>query len=425
MDEKTLKFIEKAKQVHGDKYDYSKVVYVHGSDKIIITCKEHGDFLQTPYSHYRGRGCLLCGNNKKLLSLENFISKAKLIHGDTHDYSCTEYISSKTKSLIKCKIHGEFWQSPNQYLRGRGKGCPKCSRLNLTLNTNIFIQKAKEIHGNLYDYSKVNYVNTKTTVIISCKIHGEFNQTPFSHLQGHGCLQCSKQARAKSCSDFINESNKIHGNKYDYSKVKYLNKLKKVIIVCNIHGEYLQSPQHHLKGSGCPHCSYENSKYDNEYFIQKAKEIHGNLYDYSKVEYETSKTNITIICKNHGEFKQTPYRHLKGAGCFRCLLSDGEATIMEILKSLKINFTQQYKFTNCVYKRQLPFDFYLSDLNVCIEYDGEQHYRGWHGNINSLEETSIRDSIKESFCKENGIKLIRIKYDVKDIKEYLKQHLGL
>jgi hypothetical protein len=182
----TNDFIEKAKQMHGDKFDYTKVDYKGNNTKVIITCKIHGDFQQTPGNHLSGTSCPKCvGRNK---TTNDFIEKAKQIHGDKFDYTKVDYKGNNTKVIITCKIHGDFQQTPGNHLQG--KGCLKCAGVGKS-NTNDFIEKAQLVHSDKYDYSKVDYKGVFTKVIITCKIHGDFLQTPGSHLQGKGCPKCA------------------------------------------------------------------------------------------------------------------------------------------------------------------------------------------------------------------------------------------
>ena len=205
------------------------------------------------------------------------------------------------------------------------------------LNKELFIEKAKEIHGDIYDYSKVEYVNNKTKVCIICPEHGEFWQIPCNHLKGTKCPCCQSKHRADirryTDDSFIRLSKAKHGNKYDYSKVKYLGSETKVCIICPEHGEFWQKPSNHLQGQGCPMCGVEKSaskKRGNiESFLEKAVEVHGNKYDYSKVKYSTTHDKVCIICPEHGEFWQMPSNHLKGQGCPKCgIITAHEKTTM-------------------------------------------------------------------------------------------------
>ena len=189
------------------------------------------------------------------------------------------------------------------------------------LTTEEFIKKAREVHGDKYDYSKVEYVDSKTKVCIICKEHGEFWQQPNNHLHGIGCSQCGLEMRRKkhthTFDDFLTKAKSIHGDKYDYSKVDYVNKRTKVCIVCPSHGDFCQSPKKHLAGQGCKKCFRESvaKKYSmgRDKFIEKANTIHNGLYDYSEVDYVNCHTKVLIKCPIHGAFKQEPSSHFSGA----------------------------------------------------------------------------------------------------------------
>ena len=181
-----------------------------------------------------------------------------------------------------------------------------------------FIEKARAIHGNRYDYSKVNYVNAKTKVTIVCEHHCEFEQTPCNHLSGFNCQKCAKNLRMDT-NTFIERANSIHENKYDYSKVDYINADTKIIIGCKEHGEFEQIPDFHLnRKCGCPKCA-NNITLTNSEFTEKANKIHKNIYDYSQVDYVNNRIHVTIICKEHGQYSQTPTRHFAGDGCPHCV----------------------------------------------------------------------------------------------------------
>ena len=197
---KKIEFIEKAKSIHSNKYDYSKVEYVNCDTKVCIICPEHGEFWQTPYVHNNLKcGCPKCGhiktNNTKKLNKQQFILKARQIHGWKYDYSKVEYVNNHTKVCIICPEHGEFLQTPSAHLNGQG--CSKCfsnkKRVLYSFNKQQFIDKAREIHGDKYDYSKINYVNANTKVCIICPEHGEFWQTPYVHNNLKcGCPKCGR-----------------------------------------------------------------------------------------------------------------------------------------------------------------------------------------------------------------------------------------
>lgn len=256
----TQEFIDKAREVHGEIYDYSKSIYLHSGKKIIIICKIHGEFLQTPNAHLQGRGCRQCGlinmSNRSRSTLNIFISRSSKIHNNKYDYSKSIYSNNQTKLVIICKEHGEFEQSPNSHLSGRG--CAECSSC-LIKTTERFIEEANNIHNNKYNYSKAIYINIKTKLIVICVIHGEFEQRPDQHLEGSGCFKCYGNA-LKTNDNFIKEAAALHNNKYDYSKSNYINNSTKLIIICPNHGEFDQTPNAHLLGKGCPNCYSNISK---------------------------------------------------------------------------------------------------------------------------------------------------------------------
>ena len=262
----TRDFLRRAKKVHGNRYDYSKSVYVRGHDKLTIICRSHGEFNQTPGNHLSGFGCKLCGfeNAGQYLkkTSDSFIAEAKALHGDRYDYSEVDYKDVKSSVNIICRKHGAFEQTPDVHLRP--SGCIKCSYEERgdgsRSSTEEFIQKAQAIHGEKFDYSLVQYVASDEAIEIVCKLHGKFDQSPSAHLQGQGgCPTCRWMAVSeknfKGKEQFIEEARKIHGDKYDYSRVNYVGAREHVIVSCPIDGEFSQQAGAHLSGNGCPKCS--------------------------------------------------------------------------------------------------------------------------------------------------------------------------
>ena len=276
-------------------------------------------------------------------------------------------------------------------------------------NTNEFITKAKIKHSDKYNYLLVNYINAKTKIKIICLIHGEFEQTPNKHLNGRGCPKCS--GNFMDTNYFIEKAKIKHADKYDYTLVNYLNNKTKIKIICPIHGEFQQSPDNHLNGQGCGKCCGKNKT--TKELIKQLITKHGNKYDYSLVEYKNSETKIKIICPIHGIFKQNHNMHLKGQGCPFCKESKGENEIKKKLIENNVNFIRQKTFNECRHIRPLPFDFYLPDHNICIEYHGKQHYESipFFGGIKTFEKQQKNDEIKKQYCVNNNIKLIVVPYN--------------
>jgi hypothetical protein len=215
---------------------------------------------------------------------------------------------------------------------------------------------------------------------------------------------------------FILKSKNIHGDKYDYSKADYVDSHSKVKIICNTHGIFEQKAYCHLNGEGCRKCSdelkFQKRRHTTDNFIEKAIKKHGDKYNYSLVNYRNARTKVEIICPKHGIFKQTAPHHLNGIGCPTCKSSKGELFIEKFLTEEKIKYIRQHIFEECKNIRPLPFDFYLPELNICVEYDGRHHFEPielWGGK-KSLDYTINNDKIKENYCLNNFIKLIRISY---------------
>lgn len=357
----TNEFIEMAKKVHGDKYDYFKTEYTNSKTKVCIICPIHGEFYQLPYKHLSGQKCSKC-SKKYNYTTEEWVETAKTLHyRDNFDYSKVNYVNNHTKVCIICPIHGDFHIRPNDFLNGQG--CKQCgierdSKRKLS-NTQEFIEKAIKKYGNKYDYKKVNYINSVRKVCITCSEHGDFYISPNSFLNGCGCRQCGLQSRISKrklpLNDFLIKANAIHKNKYDYSKVQYIN----------------------------------------------------------------TDTKVTIICPKHGEFSQTPHAHLNGQGCPKCYRSIMEEKVHDILSERYISFEEQKTFPWLRNKISLRLDFYLTDYNIGIECQGRQHF-GEVPDFKGAETYEVivkRDTKKKELCDKYGVELFYYNYNDKARKE--------
>ena len=310
----------------------------------------------------------------KKLTKEIFIEKANTIHNNKFDYSNVIYINNSTKVKIVCPLHGEFEQTPNNHLNG--KSCYECGIIKISKKNKLaqeeFIDMANKIHNFKFDYSNTNYLNSKTKIEIICPFHGSFIQSPSDHLSKCGCPKCG----FKSMVELRRKKDEIH-------------------------------------------------------FELKAKRIHGNTYDYSNVEYKSATKKIKIICKKHGEFLQTPNIHLDGCGCPKCNESSGERKIRIFLENKQISFVQQKTFDECINTKtfkKLKFDFYLPEFNLCIEFDGRQHNQSVDkfGGEKELLNNIFKDNIKNKYCdgSKNKPSLIRISYtQFNEIESILKKYL--
>lgn len=257
-------FVSRSVDKHGDKYDYSRADYIDLRTHVEIVCPIHGSFYQSPVLHLRGSGCHRCSVARQQSCTEVFIEKSRQLFGDRFDYSKVCYVTAKTKVTLVCNKHGtEFNITPNNHFNYEDGGCRECGAdtLNrkLALNPTEFIRRAEEIHG-CYDYSLINYKNSKSKVDVICKIHGAFSVSPSNHLKGRGCPKCGriKRARSKVATarrEFEDKAILVHGDKYDYSLVEYKWADLPVKIICPEHGEFLQTPNTHLNGCGCKRCA--------------------------------------------------------------------------------------------------------------------------------------------------------------------------
>jgi very-short-patch-repair endonuclease len=300
----------------------------------------------------------------------------------------------------------------------------------------IFLEQANQIHKFKYnyDFAREHYKGAFIKIKILCPKHGLFAQTPDKHInQKQGCYLCGLEKNSAnlimSQEIFISKAKEVHSNLYDYSKTIYNGANNKVVITCKIHGEWKQTAMSHLKGHKCPKCT-KNISLSKEEFISKAMIKHGNIYDYSEVIYKNAHSKVKIICKIHGEFAKTPSDHIYslGKGCPKCKESKGERIIRLFLEANQIEYIYQKRFTQCTYNQPLPFDFFLVEYNTLIEYDGRQHFipfEKW-GGLQALELQKTKDIIKTNFALNNGFKLLRIKYtEVNKINLIIKNFLGI
>lgn len=293
----------------------------------------------------------------KKIGLENFIKKSNKIHKNKYDYSKTVYKNCNTKVCIICPKHGEFWQTPHAHLRGNG--CVECGkeiRRNSTFKKKIidkdsFIQRANEIHSNKYDYSNVEYINITTPIKIYCPIHGYFTQTPAKHIhRKQGCPKCNGGVKYTT-QDFIEKSNIIHSNEYDYSQTVYVNNHTIVDIIC-----------HKIDKNGV----------------------------------------------EHGTFRQLPLNHIKHHGCPKCKRSLLESEMEMFLNKHGIEYEREKKFPWLIDKSFMRLDFYLPKYKVAIECQGQQHYEPYEkfGGEETFINGARRDNLKKELCDLNNINLI-------------------
>lgn len=298
------------------------------------------------------------------------------------------------------------------------------------LTTDIFIKRCVDKHGDLYDYSLVDYKKMKEKVDIRCVKHDiKFKQSPLKHLDSKtgGCPMCNSIGKGTLTTEvFIKKSKLVHDNLYDYRLVEYKKSNTKVRIICIKHGEFEITPNSHLNGRVCQKCA-GNYKYSIEDLITKYKEIFGDVYEYDFIGYKNIKSHIKVKCQNHSYFSISAESHLKGFGCSSCgKFSIGENEISNYLESKNIEYEKQKSFDGCVYVNKMQYDFFIPSKNICIEYDGVQHFKPieYFGGDKNFKSQLIKDKIKSDFCKKNGIKLVRIPYyEYKNIHKILENEI--
>jgi very-short-patch-repair endonuclease len=347
---------------------------------------------------------------------EEYIKDFNIIFKGKYTFPLTQEFNTSKKLLGICPEHGEFYKYKYQLIKG--KGCPKCSKNRKKTRVEHLNDCKSE-----YDYSLItqewwdkNYKNTNTKIPVICPEHGEFTATLASIKDNKLCPSCYiEQLRKpkKLKSDYLNLLKKIHNSKYQYKEDTFVNTSTKMIVICPEHGEFEIIPSIHKQGVGCKKCYDKRRgksllKSRDEVLID-FKNIHQDKYDYSKVNYINNKNKVEIVCPEHGPFLQTPNDHKNGSGCPKCNSSKGEKHIRNYLLENSFSILEQYSF------KELPnlrFDFYLEDYNLAIEYDGIQHFEviEHFGGEKALASCKERDLLKNQYCKDNNIYLLRIPY---------------
>lgn len=362
----TEDFKTRASKKHDSFYNYDKSIYTGGKKNLTITCPVHGDFKQQAGNHMSGKGCDLCGRERnsgyRTGTLENFKEVSTKEHDGFYDYSESMYVGSKLQLKIGCPLHGIFLQSPEVHMKG--SGCPKCghekSGKNRILTTEQFIENCKN-KGYIDDYDKVVYTSAFSEVTITCPAHGDFQIVATKYISGTGCPVCGDIRRGRNT---------------------------------------ISTPE----------------------FIRQAKIKQGTTYTYPNAVYVANDEKLIITCKKHGDFEQTPKSHLRGKGCAICNESTGERKIANILNENEIRFVREKKFDSCINVKQLPFDFFLPEKQILIEYQGIQHYKtvktDFFGGEEALIERQKRDQIKRDWTANSPYKLIEISY-LDDISQKL------
>lgn len=297
------------------------------------------------------------------------------------------------------------------------------------VTTKNFIKKAKVMQPD-YDYSKTIYKKSSDNVDIICPKHGMFTTIAGQFLQGHGCPKCAKEnnKRNRLSKEEVTNRLKTRLPDYDFSESNYVDYDMPIKVNCPRHSVFYNTPRHLFDGTICHKC-VEDKKIkklssNSEEFIEKAKRIHPE-YDYSEVDYINAKSDIKIIYPKHGPFITKPEIFLMGCGCPRCSESKGERAIREWLKNQKIDFSDQHRFSDL---KRHPYDFFLPNYNLIIEYNGEQHYKEipdyFRRKEGCFDGQLMRDKIKKDYAEKNGYDLLVIPYwEFKNIDKILSEKL--
>lgn len=423
--EKWVQFVKENKPDYLEKYSIEKIPNeIYYRNKLELVCLKHlTTFLIKPLMHV---SCLVSCPDCRLET-----QRAAMVKDDSYFINEFKKISppnltflsfkrsSNSKSSIRikfsCAEHGCFgmtWQdfrSRAKVGRNPCKFCCEKTRREEILKT--YLDRAKEKHQDYYDYSRVSFVTVNDKVEIICPKHGTFSQTLASHaIGGNKCPKCATEGRSNGTDTFKQKAKKIHGERYDYSLVECKKNTDFVDIICPKHGTFRQIVHSHLEGCGCPKCGKEVCLKGTEKFIKEAREVHGNKYNYSLVNYTGQRVKVKIQCPIHGLFLQTPFSHIvTRSGCPRCRESYGERRVAMFLEKHGIKYIKEFKLEGSLFR----YDFYLPDFDTLIEFHGIQHYRPVErfGGRKAFDRAKERDEKKIFLANERNKRLIILNYD--------------
>lgn len=397
--------------------------YVNSSAKILIEDEFGIQYMVSPQPLLSGsKPTITTAINKNLA----FVVKLKQINPTLKILG--KYVDNKTKILIKDDFNIQYLVRPNDLLNSH------VPSIQTAVNKNTaFKIKLKQVQPHLIVVGE--YINSKTKILIKDKVGILYKILPDDLLQK---VSPSIQSALNKNLAFKIMSEQIHGALYDYSIVNYNKNTNKVKIICKICGNlFLQRAYKHLQGDGCPKCGLEKAQSANKKILDNRRKTivdditqkHDNRINCDKLIYNGNKIKSLFGCNvniEHGYWMATPNDILDGCGCPLCKSSKGELKIASFLTKENINFIRQKTFSGCKDKKLLQFDFYLPNYNLCIEYDGEQHFKSVKhmGGQLGLNNTKRRDIIKNNFCEQNNINLIRIPFhDFKNIDSILYKKL--
>ena len=336
-------WVIRARERHGERYAYAGCGYRGMNASVKITCLVHGPFSQRAQDHILGSGCPQCAvrerqtsnaaaNIKRRVTTEAMVARFTAVHGDVYDYTAVRAESMKKPVTIRCREHGSFRQSPSNHLRG--SGCPCCSARRAgelrRLDQAEFEKRVHARHADRYELSSAVYITQYDSVVIGCLEHGPFPVLPFNLWAGTGCPDCAHRESGQACrvtqSGYLQRASAVHGERYDYSLLRYTRMHDPITVVCRVHGPFAPTAANFLAGRGCPACGVQDAAARRtpklflplDEVLARFRDVHGERYDYSNVVYQYSMRRVKIGCFVYGPFWQRPAAHWLGKGCPAC-----------------------------------------------------------------------------------------------------------
>ena len=453
----TKQWIEQAKQLHGNTYDYSLTTYEGAHNKVTLLCQKHGEFQIRASNHiHKKQGCRRCAQpnasaktkiatiRKARVSAEQFLKRFEEQHPDgLLSIQIEEYTNMHSKITVTCRLHGSFKALPSNLVRKTG--CPKCASEiagdKRRISQTTFVKRCQKAHGNIYNYDLVDYTTMAQKVTIVCPIHGAWEAIAANHVQGKsGCPVCDR-TKTKDRFASINRISKsvffarceaIHSGKYDYSQADFTGVTEKILVICKEHGAFKQLANSHLSGKGCPKCGILTraikATSTREDLLKHFRSVHGDRYDYLLPERIKFTDKAEIVCEEHGLFRQLVKSHFEGKGCPKCSLSKGETAVALFLERCGLEFEVEFAVTSTAKGNPMRFDFHIPSLKTLIEFDGHHHFQpvNFGGTSDEKAEHNFklvkqRDKRKTEWAQVNGFRLIRIKYDENVEQRLLKE----
>ena len=349
--------------------------------------------------------------SNKRLTTEEFITRARAVHGDWYGYDEVAYQTMRVPVTIICPEHGAFQQQPVEHLHG--SGCPRCAQSQRArkrrMSQEDFVARCREVHGDKYDYSRAQYVNKNTNVEIICPKHGSFWQLPSNHWKGQGCPKCAGRMRANGERGFLKRCHEVHGDKYDYSQVEYKGGRIPVTIICPEHGSFLQTPERHLEGRGCPKCGQMRAQ------ASRAKRVaHAAASVRPKLASPQSMRHVKRSAKPHvpkqpvgrprKDMTREPWRvqrHVVTTCVGNAKLSAGSLSVADakettytILIDVFGASDVQRDYTDAA--RQFTCDFYIASRDLFIDFYAAPEHGGHWFNANDVEDVAYLDALSDS-----------------------------